>query len=122
MSYKQQVIELYNSRTAYAQEEGTRHPRDANLLLESVPIEKGQTILDLATGTGLVAIPAAQKVGSEGYVIGVDMSSGMIHQARLKVEAAGLQNIELIEIDKIFNCGLITPCLTLNAYFSRVIT
>ena len=72
-SYKQQVIELYNSRTAYDQEEGTRHPRDANLLLESVPIEKGQKILDIATATGLVAIPSAQKVGSEGYVIGVDI-------------------------------------------------
>ncbi len=98
-SYKQQVIELYGSRTAYDQEEGTRHPRDANLLLESVPIEKGQKILDIATGTGLVAIPAAQKVGREGSVIGVDMSPGMLHQARLKVEAAGLQNIELIEAD-----------------------
>lgn len=97
--YKQQVLELYNSRTAYDQEEGTRHPLKANFLLESVPIQKGQKILDVATGTGLVAIPAAQKVGSEGYVIGIDMSPGMLHQARLKVEAARLQNIELIEAD-----------------------
>ncbi|MEW5861765.1 MAG: methyltransferase domain-containing protein [Cyanobacteriota bacterium] len=97
--YKQQVIEFYNSRTAYDREEGTRHPLEANLLLESVPIQKGQKILDVATGTGLVAIPAAQKVGSEGYVIGIDMSPGMLHQARLKVEAASLQNIELIEAD-----------------------
>ena len=98
-SYKQQVTELYNRRTAYDQEEGTRHPRDANLLLESVPLHSGQKILDIATGTGLVAIPVAQKVGSEGYVIGIDMSPGMLYQARLKVEAASLQNIELIEAD-----------------------
>ena len=97
--YKQQVIEFYNSRTTYDYEEGTRHPLEANLLLESVPIQKGQKILDVATGTGLVAIPAAQKVGSEGYVIGIDMSPGMLHQARLKIEAASLQNIELIEAD-----------------------
>lgn len=98
-SYKQQVIELYNSRTAYDREEGTRHPLEANLLLESVPVQKGQKILDVATGTGLVAIPAGEKVGSEGYVIGIDMSPGMLHQAREKVEAARLQNIELIEAD-----------------------
>lgn len=98
-SYKQQVIEFYNSRTAYDREEGTRHPLEANLLLECVPLHLGQKILDIATGTGLVAIPAAQKVGSEGYVIGIDMSPGMLHQARLKVEAASLQNIELIEAD-----------------------
>lgn len=98
-SYKQQVIEFYNSRTSYDYEEGTRHPLEAKLLLESVPLQKGQKILDVATGTGLVAIPAAQQVGSEGYVIGIDMSSGMLHQARLKAEAASLQNIELIEAD-----------------------
>ncbi|MBD1898910.1 methyltransferase domain-containing protein [Trichocoleus sp. DQ-A3] len=98
-SYKQQVIEFYNSRTAYDFEEGTRHLLEANLLLEFVPIQKGDKILDVATGTGLVAIPAAQKVGSEGNVIGIDMSPGMLHQARVKVEAACLQNIELIEAD-----------------------
>lgn len=98
-AYKQQVIDLYNSRNAYDQEEGTRHPHDANVLLEFVPLQKGQNILDIATGTGLVAISAAQKVGSEGHVIGIDMSPGMLQQARLKVEAASLQNIELIEAD-----------------------
>lgn len=98
-NYKQEVIELFNSRTAYDQEEGTHHPLEASLLLEFVPIQKGQKILDIATGTGLVAIPAAGKVSSEGYVIGIDMSSGMLHQARQKVEAAGLQNIEFIEAD-----------------------
>ncbi|MEP0755529.1 methyltransferase domain-containing protein [Trichocoleus sp. Lan] len=98
-TYKQQVIEFYNSRTAYDFEQGTRHPLEAKLLLESVPIQMGDKILDVATGTGLVAIPAAQKVGSEGYVIGIDMSPGMLHQARLKVEAASLENIELTEAD-----------------------
>ncbi|MBD2741291.1 methyltransferase domain-containing protein [Coleofasciculus sp. FACHB-1120] len=98
-SYKQQVIEFYNSRTTYDCEEGTRHPLEANLLLEFVPIQKGDKILDVATGTGLLAIPAAQKVGLEGHIIGIDMSPGMLHQARVKVEAASLKNIELIEAD-----------------------
>lgn len=97
--YKQQVIEFYNRRTAYDREEGTRHPLEANILLEFVPLHSGQKILDVATGTGLIAIPAAKLVGSEGYVIGIDMTPGMLHQARLKVEAASLQNIKLIEAD-----------------------
>jgi arsenite methyltransferase len=100
-NYKQQVTEFFNRRTAYDQE-GLRHPREARLLLESVPLQTGQRILDIATGTGLVAIPAAKKVGSEGYVIGVDFSSGMLHQAKQKIEAAALQNIELIEADADF--------------------
>ena len=59
--YKQQVINFFNNRTAY-DTEGDSHPREARLLLESVPLQSGQTILDLATGTGLVAIPAAKKL------------------------------------------------------------
>ena len=98
-NYKQQVIELFNSRTNYDQEEGSQHPREASLLLESVPIHQGQKILDIATGTGLIAILAAFKVGSEGYVIGVDMSPGMLHQAKEKVTSTSLHNIEFIEAD-----------------------
>ncbi|WP_445630450.1 class I SAM-dependent methyltransferase [Nostoc sp. DSM 114167] len=98
-SYKQQLKEFYGSRTTYDYEEGTRHPLEAKILLEFVPLHSEQKILDVATGTGLVAIPAAQKVGSEGYVIGIDMTPGMLHQARLKIAAAKLQNIELIEAD-----------------------
>lgn len=98
-TYKQHVIEFYNARTAYDHEAGTQHPQEAIDLLEYIPIQAGQKILDIATGTGLAAIPAAVKVGSQGYVIGVDMTPGMLHQAREKIAAAKLQNIELIEAD-----------------------
>lgn len=98
-AYKQQVIQLYDARTFYDHEEGTQHPLEASLLLEYVPLQQGQTILDIATGTGLVAIPAALKVGSKGHVIGIDMTPGMLHQARQKIAPAKLENIELIEAD-----------------------
>jgi protein-L-isoaspartate(D-aspartate) O-methyltransferase len=55
--------------------------------------------LDVATGTGIIAIAASQLVGSQGKVIGVDFTPGMLEQARRKIAAAGLQNIELIEAD-----------------------
>ncbi|MEH2176091.1 class I SAM-dependent methyltransferase [Nostoc sp.] len=97
--YKQQLKEFYGSRTTYDHEKDTRHPLEAKLLIEFVGLHPGQKILDVATGTGLVAIPAAEKVGSDGSVIGIDMTPGMLHQARQKIAAAKLQNIELIEAD-----------------------
>ncbi|MEM7554193.1 MAG: methyltransferase domain-containing protein [Cyanobacteria bacterium P01_A01_bin.84] len=100
--YKQQIIDFFNQRTAYDLE-GDKHPREARLLLESVPIQPGQKILDIATGTGLVAIPAAKKVTEIGSVIGIDMSPGMLAQAKSKITveitAEGLHNIDLIEAD-----------------------
>lgn len=98
-SYKQQLKEFYGSRTNYDHEEGTRHPLEAKLLLEFVPLQQGQKILDVATGTGLLAIPTCEIVGAEGSVIGIDMTPGMLHQARVKIADARLQNIELIEAD-----------------------
>lgn len=94
--YKQQVIADFNARTEY--DNDFRH-RFANGLIELAQLQKGQHVLDVATGTGIVAIAAAQIVGNQGKVIGVDISSGMLAQAQRKIEAAGLQNIELIEAD-----------------------
>lgn len=96
--YRQQVIDFFNRRTAYDRE-GTRHPQEAKRLLESVPIKTGNKILDLATGTGLVAIAAAQQVGTEGDMVGVDFSSGMLRQAEQKIANLKLHNIKLIEAD-----------------------
>ncbi|MDJ0676118.1 MAG: methyltransferase domain-containing protein [Calothrix sp. MO_167.B42] len=96
--YKQQVIAFFNRRTAYDQE-GERHPKEAKKLLDLVPVEEGQKILDIATGTALLAINAAQKVGANGDVIGVDFSPGMLNQARKKIANLGLNNLELIESD-----------------------
>ena len=97
--YKQQVIDFFDQRTAYDLE-GDSHPYEANKLLEFADdIQDEQTILDLATGTGLVGIAAAEKIASTGSVIGVDMSSGMLSQARSKMSALGIENLELIEAD-----------------------
>lgn len=94
--YKQQVIADFNARKDY---DNDFRYRVANPLVELAQLQKGQHVLDVATGTGIVAIAAAQIVGDEGKVVGVDISSGMLAQAQLKVEAAGLQNVELIEAD-----------------------
>jgi ubiquinone/menaquinone biosynthesis C-methylase UbiE len=92
--YKQQVADLYSRRSLYY-DDGGWHPRIAHRLVEYAHLSHGQQVLDIATGTGMVAIKAAQIVGAEGQVIGIDISTGMIEQGRRKAEALGLSNIEL---------------------------
>ena len=97
--YKQQVANFFNSRTDY-DAEGDSHPNEAKKLLEFAPsLEPGQTILDLATGTGLVAIAAAEKVAPMGSVVGVDFSAVMLSQAKSKIGDRNIINLELIEAD-----------------------
>ncbi|NES83038.1 MAG: methyltransferase domain-containing protein [Moorea sp. SIO2B7] len=91
--YKQQVADLYSNRSSNY-DDGDWHPRIAHSLVEYAQLSQGQQILDIATGTGMVAIEAAQIVGNEGKVIGIDISTGMLEQARRKVESLGLCNTE----------------------------
>ncbi len=51
-------------------------------------------MLDLATGTGLVALQVAKILGSSGRVIGLDNSAGMLAAARRNAEAAELSNVQ----------------------------
>lgn len=96
-NFKQRVITDFNSRSNY--DDNDLRYRLANPLVELAQLQSGQKILDVATGTGIVAIAAAKIVGNEGKVIGVDISTGMLSQAQQKIAAASLQNIELIEAD-----------------------
>jgi SAM-dependent methyltransferase len=58
---------------------------------------KGQSILDLGTGTGAVAERAAQIVGPTGQVVGVDLSPDMLALAQRRMTAEGLTNVQLRE-------------------------
>ena len=54
----------------------------APLLVEAAALARGERVLDVACGTGLVARIAAQRVGPAGQVVGVDLNPGMIAVAR----------------------------------------
>ena len=57
-------------------------------------LEPGQTVLDLGSGGGIDCFLAAQKVGPGGHVIGVDMTSEMLGQARTNQAKMGMENVE----------------------------
>ena len=58
-------------------------------------VQPGQTVLDLGSGAGLDLLIAADKVGPEGEVIGVDMTDAMIASARETISRSGHHNIEV---------------------------
>jgi len=64
-----------------------------------IPIFQGTRVLDVATGKGAVLIPMARKVGAEGRVTGIDISQGILEEARKTVTAHGLTNVELCKMD-----------------------
>lgn len=51
-------------------------------LVEIADVLPGQTVLDVACGTGIVARTVADRVGTTGHVIGVDLNENMLTVAR----------------------------------------
>ena len=99
--YKQQIADLYNGRSSNYDngDNGNWHLQIAQRLVEYAQLNPRQQVLDLATGTGMVAIEAAKIVGTEGRVIGVDISSGMLDVAKQKSKTLNLSNIEFLLAD-----------------------
>lgn len=60
-------------------------------------IQPGESVLDLGTGTGAVAVRAAQATGSDGSVVGVDISPDMLRLAERTAASMGQINIEFCE-------------------------
>ncbi len=68
-------------------------------LVDHMPLAPGARVLDIATGKGAVLLPAARRVGPEGHVIGIDLSSAILHETERIVRAEGLTNVELRKMD-----------------------
>lgn len=60
----------------------------AELLAKAAP-RPGEQVLDLACGTGAVTLALASAVGTNGRVLGVDLSDGMVAAAAARAQAAG---------------------------------
>jgi SAM-dependent methyltransferase len=58
--------------------------------LDLAGVERSRRLLDVGTGTGLVALEAARRMGPEGKVVGIDLSEGMLKVARAKASMTGL--------------------------------
>jgi len=71
----------------------------ANKMTEYLKPKSGDRILDIATGTGMVASAMAQAILPDGHVQGIDLSSGMLDKALVNLTKRGLTNIELHEMD-----------------------
>ncbi len=97
-------------------------PAEANMGLScgnpiaTANLKPGEVMVDLGSGGGLDVFLAAQKVGSTGRAIGVDMTEAMVERARRAVTEAGYPNVEfrLGTIDHLPIDDRSVDCITSN--------
>ncbi len=68
-------------------------------LLAAADAQRGENVLDLACGTGLVTIPLADAVGPEGRVTATDISEKMIEELKDVCAAIRVGNIDAMRAD-----------------------
>ena len=89
-----------SSGLGYMAEELESLPAGANMGLgcgapvDHLDLKPGEVVLDLGSGGGIDAFLAAKQVGSDGKVIGIDMTLEMIERARQNAESAGFDQVE----------------------------
>ena len=59
-------------------------------------IKKGDTVLDLGSGSGIDCFLAAEKAGNTGKVVGIDMTKEMVERAKDNAAKQGIKNVEFI--------------------------
>ena len=62
-------------------------------------LEPGERVLDLGSGAGTDSLVAAQMVGEQGSVTGVDMTPEMLTKARRAAVAMDAANVEFVEAE-----------------------
>lgn len=89
-----------SKKIGYSEDELNVVPEGANLGLGCgnpvalASLKEGEIVLDLGSGAGFDCFLAAQRVGKEGKVIGVDMTPEMIKRARENAQKGGYENVE----------------------------
>ena len=62
-------------------------------------LSPGERVLDLGSGAGTDSLIAAQMVGEDGSVTGIDMTPEMLAKARAAAAAMGVANVEFVEAE-----------------------
>jgi len=89
-----------SKKIGYSEEDIKTAPKGANLGLGCgnpvalASLREGETVLDLGSGGGFDCFLAADKVGKNGRVIGIDMTPEMIDKARENAEKGKYENVE----------------------------
>ena len=95
-------------------------------------LEPGERVLDLGSGAGTDSLVAAQMVGPEGRVTGIDMTPEMLAKARAAAAELGTENVEFVEgeveqlpfpdgsVDVVISNGVIDLIPDKNAVFAEI--
>ncbi len=68
----------------------------SQLLLDRARVGTGMNVLDVGSGPGRLAVPAAQRVSPTGHVVALDLQPAMMRKLKERAADLGVTNLETI--------------------------
>jgi ubiquinone/menaquinone biosynthesis C-methylase UbiE len=69
--------------------------------IQELGLRPGDSVVDVACGTGLNFPLIEERIGPGGRIIGVDLTDAMLTQAQARIQANGWANINLVQADAV---------------------
>jgi arsenite methyltransferase len=95
-------------------------------------ISIGERVVDVGSGAGFDSFVAASLVGSDGHVVGIDMTPEMLDKSRTTATQLGLTNVEFRDgfaealpvedgwADVVISNGVVNLCADKRAVFAEI--
>lgn len=103
---KEEILQLYRKRAKNYDISanlyyllGFREQAYRKKAIKALNLRRGDTVVEIACGTGLNFSLLQREVGSTGRIIGADLTDNMLDQARKRVAREGWSNVELVQMD-----------------------
>src|SRR5262245_60557818 len=96
---KKETLQGVFTRSASSYDHIRYFPIFGQWLVDTAQIPAGSVVLDVACGRGAVLFPAAQRVGANGKVIGIDLADGMARETQMEIQRRGLAQAEARQMD-----------------------
>jgi demethylmenaquinone methyltransferase/2-methoxy-6-polyprenyl-1,4-benzoquinol methylase len=103
---RERLIEVYRKKAKHYDVTSRLYPAPGypqrgqrRRAVEALGLRPGDTVVDMACGTGLNFQLLEEAIGADGRIVGVDLTDAMLAQARRRIETNGWSNVRLEQAD-----------------------
>ena len=100
-STREHLIETYRKRAQHYDITSRLYPQRAHRrrAVQALRLRPGDSVVEIACGTGLNFPLIEQEIGPEGRIVAVDLTDAMLAQAQHRIETNDWSNVTLVQAD-----------------------
>lgn len=100
---RERLIMMYRKKAKHYDITSRLYPERAQRLraVQALGLRAGDSVVDIACGTGLNFPLLEEVIGPDGRIIGVDLTDAMLAQAQDRIARNGWRNIDLVHADAV---------------------